>query len=48
MMQVKWQKLAIRVVCWLASEIILGSLELDYLADYGEFLSDKNSMMLVA
>ena len=42
-MEVKWKKLFTKTVIWLAAEIILNSLGLDTLADYSEFVFDKNA-----
>ena len=37
-MPIRWQKLLTNTLIWLATEIILNSLGVDTLADYGEFV----------
>ncbi len=37
-MQIRWQKLFLKIVFWLSAEIALTCLGLDDLADYSEFL----------
>jgi hypothetical protein len=38
---VKWKKLFAQIILWLVAEVILNLLGLDNLADYGEFVFDK-------
>ncbi len=42
-MQVQWKKLLAKIIVWLAAEILLNFLGLDTLADYSEFLFDRDS-----
>jgi hypothetical protein len=44
-MQVKWKQLLIKIAILLASEICLNFLGLDDLADYSEFIFEKNLMV---
>ncbi len=37
-MQVQWKKLLVKIIVWLAAEILLNFLGLDTLADYSEFV----------
>ncbi|MEO1207931.1 MAG: hypothetical protein AAFX78_00160 [Cyanobacteria bacterium J06638_20] len=43
-MKVKLRPLLLEVFCWLAAELILGFLGFDDLADYGEYLQDRNAI----
>lgn len=36
-MQVRWKRLLIQSIVWLSAEVILTSIGLDDLADYGEY-----------
>ena len=45
-MKIKWQKLIFRVGTWLALEIFLGYVGTDTIADYSEFIFERNSMTL--
>lgn len=36
-MQVRWKRLLLQSLLWLAAEVILTSIGLDDLADYGEY-----------
>lgn len=40
-MNVRWQKLLVKISFWLAAEILLNLLGIDDLADYSEFLIDN-------
>jgi hypothetical protein len=44
--QVKGKKLFAKILVWLAAEILLNFLGLDNLADYGEFVFERNVVML--
>jgi hypothetical protein len=41
-MNAKWKKLLFKVTVWLVAEIYLNLLGLDNLADYSEFLFERN------
>ncbi len=41
-MQVKGKKLLLKTVVWLVAEILLNFLGLDNLADYSEFIFDRD------
>lgn len=47
-MQIKWKKLLAQIIFWLVTEIILNLLGLDNLADYGEFVFDKETIVSAA
>lgn len=47
-MEVRWKTLCTKTLIWLAAEIILNSMGLDTLADYSEFVFDKNSVIHLA
>ncbi len=44
---VYWQKLLALAIVWLATEILLTLIGLDNLADYSEFVFERNSIVLV-
>ena len=41
-MQVNWKNLLAKTIIWLAVEILLNFLGVDDLADYGEFIFQKD------
>ena len=43
-MKVKWKKLFVLLVMWLATEIFLNFLGLDDIADYGEFVFENHGI----
>ena len=43
-MQVRWKKLLIRTTFWLVVEVSLNCLGLDDMADYSEFVFERNSI----
>ncbi|MDJ0511084.1 MAG: hypothetical protein QNJ64_17780 [Crocosphaera sp.] len=44
-MQIKWKKLMLSLFITLITEILFNFLGLDDLADYGEFISQKSSLI---
>ncbi len=46
-MRVKWKQLLLKILVWLAVEILLTFLGLDDLADYSEFIFDLNEGVCV-
>ncbi len=42
-MKIRWKKLLTSSLIWLTAEIFLNCIGLDTVADYGEFVFDKNS-----
>ncbi len=44
-MQIKWKTLLTKTFIWLVAEILLNSIGLDTLADYSEFVFDKNALV---
>ncbi|MFM7426261.1 MAG: hypothetical protein ACKO7W_14930 [Elainella sp.] len=44
--QVHWGKLAVKLTVWIATELLLGWVGLDNLADYGEFVLGEGSPAL--
>ena len=47
-MKVKWKTLLFRASVWLIVEISLNLLGLDSLADYSEFVFDRNQIALTS
>lgn len=45
-MQKPWQKTVAKLVIWLAAEILLNFLGIDNLADYGEFVFERDVVIL--
>jgi len=41
----RWTKVIAKTIFWLAAEIALGCIGLDDLADYGEFVFEKNPIV---
>ena len=46
-MQVKWKILFVKSIIWLLAELCLNFLELDNLADYGEFVFERNVVVFL-
>ncbi len=44
-MEIRWKTLFTKTIIWLAAEIILNGIGIDTLADYSEFIFDKNSLV---
>ena len=47
MLKIKWKKLLILITIWLCSEIVLNFIGWDDLADYGEYIFEKYSVVLI-
>ena len=47
-MQISWKILLTKTLIWLAAEILLNSIGLDTLADYSEFVFDKNTIVYLS
>jgi hypothetical protein len=45
-MKTQWQKILLKITCWLIVEIILNLLGLDNLADYSEFVFEDKTASL--
>jgi hypothetical protein len=45
-MNAQWRKVIIRLSIWLMAEILLSCLGIDDLADYSEYLYERNSIVL--
>ena len=43
-----WRKSLIYILIWFATEIILNLLGIDELADYGEFVFQKDSVITIS
>ncbi len=41
-MKIRWKILILKTIIWLVAEIVLNFLGLDNLADYSEFIFEKN------
>ena len=48
MMKVDWQALVVKLTIWLFTEMCLGWMGLDTLADYSEFLQGDHEMLQIA
>ncbi len=46
-MNVQWKKLIVITIVWLAIEIFLNFLGIDNLADYGEFIFEREVVVLI-
>ncbi len=46
--QIKWKKILIRMTLWLITEVVLNSVGLDNLADYSEFVFERNTITIIA
>ena len=44
-MNVRWQKLLVKTTLWLVAEIWLNFLGIDNLADYSEFIFERNEIL---
>lgn len=44
----KYQQVLIKAVLWLTAEVFLNVVGLDDLADYSEYLFERNTMVLLA
>jgi hypothetical protein len=47
-MKIKKRKLILELFLWLLAEVVLGYLELDNLADYGEYQNGKNLITILS
>ncbi|EAW35941.1 hypothetical protein [Lyngbya sp. PCC 8106] len=47
-MQVRWKKLITKTLIWLLAELLLNLIGLDDLADYSEFLFERDVIILKA
>jgi hypothetical protein len=47
MMQVKWKKLLLNLIVWATTELFLNFLGIDSLANYGEFVFERESVILL-
>lgn len=47
-MKIRLRQLVIELCLWLTAEMLLGFLGLDDLADYGEYLKEDNSIVLLS
>jgi hypothetical protein len=45
--QTQWKQIIIRTSLWLATEIVLNFVGLDNLADYSEFVFERNAIVFV-
>lgn len=46
-MKYHWQRSLVRTLVWLVAEICLSAIGIDDLADYSEFIFERNSLMLL-
>ncbi|WP_287254865.1 hypothetical protein [Moorena sp. SIO4E2] len=47
-MNVRWKKLLVKLTLWLIVEVGLNLMGLDDIADYGEFVFERNSTVLIS
>lgn len=45
-MDIKWKKLVVKVGVWIALEMFFGYVGVDTIADYGEFIFERNFIIL--
>ncbi len=45
-MDIRWKKLVFRIGIWLALEAFFGYVGVDTIADYSEFIFERNSITL--
>jgi hypothetical protein len=45
--QTQWKKILVRTSLWLVTEIVLNFVGLDNLADYSEFVFERDAIVLV-
>ncbi|MBE9215776.1 hypothetical protein IQ247_24440 [Plectonema cf. radiosum LEGE 06105] len=43
-MNIRWQKLLVKICFWLATEIVLNLIGIDDLADYSEFIFENKNL----
>jgi hypothetical protein len=46
--QIQWKNILIRMTLCLITEVVLNSVGLDNLADYSEFIFERNTMAIIA
>ncbi len=46
-MNINWSKLVVSLLFWLTTEILLGMIGLDDLADYSEFVYQKTFIIML-
>jgi hypothetical protein len=44
---IQWKKAILTATVWLLTEILLNSLNLDLIADYGEFVLQRNTIAIL-
>lgn len=45
-MEIQWKTVLLKLIVWIAAEVVLNLLGLDSLADYSEFLHDQEAISL--
>lgn len=45
--QIQWKKFLVKISLWLATEIILNFVGLDNLADYSEFVFERDAIIVI-
>jgi preprotein translocase subunit SecG len=43
--QIQWKNLLVRTTLWLITEVVLNAVGLDNLADYSEFVFERNAIV---
>jgi hypothetical protein len=46
--QIHWKTLSIGTIFWLITEVVLNTVGLDNLADYSEFVFERNAIVVLA
>ena len=47
-MKIRWKTLLIKTLIWLVAEILLSFIGMDNLADYSEFVFDRNAIVHIS
>jgi hypothetical protein len=46
-MNVKWRKLILKASLWVSLEVVFNCIGIDHIADYSEYLLERNKMVLL-
>jgi hypothetical protein len=46
--QIQWKTLLVKMIFWLITEVVLNAVGLDNLADYSEFVFERNAIAFLA
>ncbi|WP_181256635.1 hypothetical protein [Merismopedia glauca] len=45
--EIQWQKILVKISLWLVTELVLNFVGLDNLADYSEFVFERDIILLI-